>query len=102
MMVSAIHQHESAIDIHMSPSIEPPSHLSPILTPLGYHRVLGLCSLCHTANSHWLSTFHTQYICFSAILSNYPNFFLPNYVQKSVLYVWISLAASFCWHSQPL
>ena len=58
MMVSAIHQHESAIDIHMSPSVEPPSHLSPILTPLGYHRVPGLCSLHHTANSHWLSTFH--------------------------------------------
>ena len=43
-----------------------------------------------------------QYTCFSAIPSNHPNFFLPDCVQKSVLYVCISLASSLCWHSQPL
>ena len=35
-----------------------PSHLLPHLIPLGCYRALALSSLCHTANSHWLSTLH--------------------------------------------
>ena len=37
---------------------EPPCHLPPHPTPLGCHRVPGLSSLYHTANSHWLSILH--------------------------------------------
>ena len=58
-MVSAIHQHESAIGIYISPfPIEPSSHLPPHPTPLGCHRALALSSLHHTTNSHWLSILH--------------------------------------------
>ena len=40
--------------------MSPPSSTSlpPHPTPLGCHRVPALCSLHHTANSHWLSTLH--------------------------------------------
>ena len=38
LQLSATHQHESAIGIHMSPSLEPPSHLLPNPTPLVCHR----------------------------------------------------------------
>ena len=53
--VYAIHQHEMAIGIHMSPPFYTLSHLPPHLTPPGCHRALALGSLHHTANSHWLS-----------------------------------------------
>ena len=67
-MVSAIHQHEEAIGVcvcvcvylyiyNLLP-IKPPSHLPPLPTPLGSHRVPVLGSLSHTANSHWLFTLH--------------------------------------------
>ena len=35
-----------------------PCHLPLPPTPLGCHRALVLGSLCHTANSHWLSVLH--------------------------------------------
>ena len=58
MLVPAIYQHKSSIDICMSSpswtSLSPPtpSH------PLGCHRVLNLTSLDHRANFHWLSILH--------------------------------------------
>ena len=39
LLVSVIHQHESAIDIHMSLPLEPLSHLPLHPTPLGCHRL---------------------------------------------------------------
>ena len=55
MLVSAIHQREWAIGIHMSPAfwtfLPPPTPSY----PLGCHTVLGLSSLHHTAHSHCLS-----------------------------------------------
>jgi len=59
MLVSAIHQHGSAIGIHMSPPFFWDS-----LPPLTLRHLsrssqsLGLRSLHHTANSHWLSILH--------------------------------------------
>ena len=52
--------------IHMSQSqvcmlplpLEPPCQLPSHPTPLGCHRSLGLSSLPHTANPHWLSVWH--------------------------------------------
>ena len=41
VLVSAMHQHESAIGLYMSPPCGPPSHLPPYPTPLGCHRVPG-------------------------------------------------------------
>ena len=53
MLVSAIHQHESAIDICIFPhswiSLPPP-------TPSRLSQIPSLSSLNHRTNSHWLST----------------------------------------------
>ena len=62
VLVSAIWQHESAIIIHIFPSLRnfPPI---PHPTPLGHHRV-RLSSLCYMATSHQLFILHmTVYIC---------------------------------------
>ena len=68
VLVYAIHQYESALGIHMSLCLEPPSHLPLHPTPRGCHRTPDLSSLCHTANFHWLSTLHTvmhMFPCYS-------------------------------------
>ena len=58
VLVSATHQHESVTGIHMShPSWT--SLPSPIPShPSRLSQSTGLSSLCHTANSHWLSILH--------------------------------------------
>ena len=69
MLVSARHDHESAVGIHVSPpwltSLPPP-------TPLQPSRMLqspGLSSLSHTANSHWFSVLRMEaYIVMCRIL----------------------------------
>ena len=69
VLVSAIHQRESARGIHMSPlswtSLPPPTHP----TPRGCLRAPDLSSLCHTANSHWLSNFTHGIVYVSMLLS---------------------------------
>ena len=59
VLVSIIHQHESAIG-HMSPPLPlgPPSHIPFHFIPLGFHRALYLNFLHHTANSHRPSILH--------------------------------------------
>ena len=57
-MVSAIHQHDSAIGIHMSLPSRTTSQLTSRTTPLGCHRELALVFLCHIADSHWLYILH--------------------------------------------
>ena len=73
-MVSAIHQHESAIGIYICPfPIEPSSHLPPHPTLLGCHRAPDLSSLHHTANFHLLSILHMvmyMFPCYSLKLSH--------------------------------
>ena len=72
MLVSAIHQHEPAIGIHMS---IPPSHVPPHPTCVGCHGALDLGSLCHRANSHWSSLLHMvieTFQCYAVNSSHLP------------------------------
>ena len=94
VLVSALHQHESARDIHMSlpswASFPPPtpSH------PSRLSQSPGLSTLSNTANSHWLSILHTavyMFPCYS-VRSSHPLLPSPHHVHKSVLYVWVSNA----------
>ena len=48
-MVFAIHWHESAMDLHMFPILNPPSHLPPHPIPLGHPSAPAL-STCHADN----------------------------------------------------
>ena len=57
MLVSAVHQHESAMGMHMSLPLEAPSYLPPHPTLLGCHRAPDLCSWHCIVSSHWLSTY---------------------------------------------
>jgi len=56
VLVSAIHQHGSAIGIHMSPPSS--ASLPPHPSLLGLSQITSLSSLSHTANAHWLSILH--------------------------------------------
>ena len=60
--------------IYMFPPSWTPSQLPPHLIPPGCHRAPGLCSLHHTADSHWLSILHVViHICQCCSLSaSYP------------------------------
>ena len=79
VLVSAIHQHESAIGIHMSPPSWP-SLLPPTTSqPSKLSQSPGLSSLSHTANSHWLSILHVilyMFPCYS-FHSSHPLLSLP-------------------------
>ena len=61
MLVSAIHEHESAIALHMSPPTCP-SKLS---------QSSSLSSLSHTANSHWLSILYMVVYIFPYFVLEY-------------------------------
>ena len=74
-MVFAIHQHESAMGIHVSQHPESPSHLLPHPIPLGCPRALALGALLRTSNWHWSSSLHmVMYLfqCYS-LKSSHPH-----------------------------
>ena len=54
----AIHQHELAIRIRVTPHPESPSHLPPHPIPLGCPRKPALGALLLASNSHWSSILH--------------------------------------------
>ena len=93
VLVSATHQHESAIGIHVSSllNLPPTSHSMP---PSRLLQGLGLSSLGHTADSHWLPILHMAVYMFPCTFSIHPtlSFLPPQCVHKSVLYVCISIA----------
>ena len=78
------------------PHPEPPSHLSPHPVPQGHPRAPALSTLSHALNLDWRSTSH-----FNAILPNHPTLALSHRVQKSVLYICVSLAVSHIGSSLP-
>ena len=55
MMVSAIHQYELAVGMHVSPPFGTPSHLPPHQIPPSCHRAWALGVPLRISNSHWLS-----------------------------------------------
>ena len=78
-----VHQHESAIGIHVSP----PSwtHLPPHPIPPGLHRAVALGALCHSSNSHWLSMLHRVIyvsMLFLPIIPSYFFFFFNSFSLK--------------------
>ena len=88
-LISVMHQHELTIGVHMSSpswvSLPPPIHSHP-------SRLLqssSVCSLSHTANSHWLSVYIWRCRCIHAALSIYLTLSLlsPTLVHKCVLYI---------------
>ena len=54
----AIHQHESAMSVHVPHHPEPPSHLPSHAIPLGCPRALSLNALFIALNLDWLSILH--------------------------------------------
>ena len=91
VLVSVVHQHESAISIHTASLLNlpptPTSHLALHPSPLGCHRTPSLTSLLHTANSHQLFYIWCC-VCFYLGLSH-P--LLSHCVHKSVVYVSLTL-----------
>ena len=72
MVVFAIRQHESAMDVHVSPHPEPPSYLPPHPIPLGCPSAPALSALIHASNLHWSSILHMvvyMFQCYSLKLS---------------------------------
>ena len=72
---------------------EPPSHLSLHPIPLGCQRASGLSSLCHTANSHWLSVLHMIVYIFQCYSFSSSLLLLPLLCPQVVFYVCVSIAA---------
>ena len=73
-MVFAIHRHELAMGVHVSPHPEPPSLLPPISNPLGCPKALALSALLQGSNLHWSSILHMiiyMFQCYS-LKSSHP------------------------------
>ena len=90
VLVFAIHQHESATGIHMSPlswaslPSQTPSYLSRL------SQSTRLNSLCQTADSHWLCILHMVMYMFSCYCLNSSHPFPPTlYPQVSSLCLYL-------------
>ena len=54
MSCTSVHSPSGSLSDHIIPSFEPPSHLPPHPTPLGWYRAPVLSFLSHTLNFCWL------------------------------------------------
>ena len=90
----AIHQHESATDVHVLPILNPPSTSLPVpsLWVIPVHQPKASCILHRTWTGNSFLIWY--YICFNAILPNHPTFSLSHRTQKTVLYICVSFAVS--------
>ena len=96
-----MHQHESAMGVHMFPILNPPPTSLPIpsLWVIPVHQPRASCIMHQT----WTGdSFHIwYYTCFNAILPNHPTLALSYRVQKTVLYICVYFAVSHTGLSLP-
>ena len=87
----AIHQHESAMDVHLFPILTPPppSRPKPSLWIIPVHQPRASCIMHQTWTGNSL---HIYYTCFNAILPYHPTLTLSHRVQKTVLCICVSFA----------
>ena len=85
----AIHQHESAMGVHVFPILNPP----PTSLPVPSLWVIPVCILRQTWTDNSFLTWY--YTCFNAILPSHPPLCLSHRVQKTVLYMSVSFAVSY-------
>ena len=87
----AIHQHKSTMGVHVFPILTPPPISFPIpsLWVIPVHQPRASCIM----HRNWTGdSFHIwYYTCFNAILPNHPTLALSHRVQKTVLYICVSL-----------
>ena len=90
----AIHQHESATGIHMFPILNPPPTSLPVpslwVIPVHQPRASYIMHQTWTGDSFHICC----YTCFNASLPNHPALALSHRVQKTVLYIYVSVAVS--------
>ena len=97
----AIHQHESAMGVHVFPILNPPPTSLPVpsfwVIPVHQPQASSIVHQTWTGNS-----FHTwYYTCFNAILPNLPTLSLSHRAQQTVAYICVSFAVSHTVLSLP-
>ena len=97
----AIHQHESAMGVHVFPILNSlPTSLS--IQSLWVNPVHHLQASCIMHRTWTGDSFHIWYLtCFNIILPNHPTLSLPHRVQKTVLHICVSFAVSHTGLSLP-
>ena len=96
-MASALHWHESAMDVCVSHHPELPSHLHPHPIPLGCPRRPALSVLLHTSNLHWSSVLHMviyMFQCYSLISSHLH--LLPHSPKVCALHLCLFCCLCYC------
>ena len=90
----AIHQHASAMDVHVFPILNPPPTSFPIspLWVIPVHQPWASCIMHRTWTGDSFHIWH--YTCFNVILPNHPTLALSHRVQNTVLYFCVSFAVS--------
>ena len=97
----AIHQHESTTGIHVFPILNPPPSSLPVpsLWIISVHQPQASSIMHRTWTGY---SFHIwYYTCSNALLPNHPTLALSHRVQKTVLYICVSVAVSHtgsCYH----
>ena len=95
LVVFAIHWHESAMGVHVSPILNPPPTSLPIpsLWVIPGHQPWASCIM----HQSWTGDlFHIwYYTSFNAILPNHPTLSLSHRVQKTVLYICVSCCLAY-------